>query len=349
LNSSIFPFDLQTNLAPTDQSKRNRFVVINGIGSPVCLGPNVVIDDVQVENVIYQGNMTTATVTLRNKRDYPTEEFGGNIPITSVFDVAVYISNQTNLNASSFIARQWYSGGLAVNGSVSIPVNFTITNTTNNYTLTFATNTLNSLDECATNDNRYYANVSIVTTANVTVRIDGVATTAFARPYVPYTVAISLIDSQSNPLANATIYLTETNGLNLQTGLQITNISVNSTNTTKSGTISIHQTILITDYLGQVNLTYVPTYNPLYTTAYNSLDVESYIGNYSLQLSGVDANGIPLLLRYANTTSFTLNLTITNPLLLTAPSQKEIQSNTTVALTYDYIYRTFVNFLRSIG
>lgn len=351
LNSSIFPYDLQTNLnfSTNDQTTLSRFIVINGIGQPVCLGANFVIDDVEVADTLYQNDTTTAYVTLRNALNSPTEEYGGNIPVTSSFDINTFLSNQSDVTSRSSVSARLYTDDVGINETIELPINITISNATGDYTLIFQVNYGSLVQECSIADNYYYLNISLRERVSLRTYIDGTLTTNFTRANVPYTVRFAFADATGSPIPNATIYLNETNGLSLQTGIQISNISHNSTNITYAGTQVMHSTKLVTDYTGNVTFTYVPTYNPLYATEYEYLGIDDYIGNYSLTVSGYTQEGNRMLFNTSSGNSYEFNLSITNPFSTATVSATSIESNATVAIVYDSIYKTFINFLRSIG
>ena len=349
-NSAVFPLALNTDLAApqvSDQQTYTRYTVFNGIGLPMCIGANLkmTIDSITPAPSYFSQNLTIST-TITNALDSPFELQGGNVPVTTAFNINLWIYNGTNVST----VNQSYPVALTILPGQSIQYNITYPAFAHSgvYTIFATIDSDNVIAECNESDNTATANYSLYPVTVPNIQIDGVNGTVFPYPNIPYLVNVSIYNSDNDSIPNATLQFVEVNGLNLNIGTQEFNISSNSSNFTKSGVVGTSIAQFMTDYLGFASLTYIPTYNQLYEPQYGYLELSNYIGNSQRYMIGSLPNGTQFIFIVNNSVTTQFPFYVANLTYNVSVTQKNVYNNVTMAQAFDNIYRTFTNFVLSL-
>ncbi len=293
-----FPLKLNPGVSPIDDKHAyHEYVVINGIGKPICIGANLkaTINSVQ-PNPVYYSQILDISYTISNFRTPPNEESdGGNVDVTDGFDVKTVIYPQGNSSDIVFTnITHIYS--LPSGSSRTITVHWNATAHSGTYVVKVIADPDNNIVECDENDNTDSKTFVLKPIILPTFYINGKQTTVFPHPGIPYNVTIHLKNSDNDTVSNATVRLTQTNGISPFVPLQIWNATTNSSGGTKTiGTVVNTTVALKTDYQGNAKLTIIPTGNPIYSPEYAYLHPKTVIGNYSISLSGTAYNGDPFV------------------------------------------------------
>ncbi len=294
---TTFPLYLDPGASPIDdQHTYTRYVVINGIGGQMCIGANlrVTLDSVQ-PNPIYYSQILNITYTVENHRDTPYEIHGGNVDVTSGFDVEVKIYQQGNPSNMPF-DQTYHFTSLPVGSTITRTVTWNATAHSGTYVVEVTVDSSGNIAECNENDNTATQTFELKPIILPTFYINGNKTIVFPHPGVPYNVSIHLKNSDGDNVSNATVVLTERNGVAPFIPLQIWNATLASGQPEERvATKTIVETKFKTDYLGNAELTIIPSGNPVYAPQYSYLDPESLIGNYSIVLTGNASNGEPFV------------------------------------------------------
>ncbi len=339
-----------------DQHTYTRYIVMNGIGSQMCIGANLYIADSDIsvsQNPIYYSQYLNITFTIHNPRGSGTESLGGNVDVTSNFNVKVLIYPSTN--TSNYVFNQTYtiSDDVAVDSSVSKTITWEALAHSGTYYVKVIVDNSDSIDECdeSTSSNTATTTFELKPITIPTILIDGISTSKFPVANVPYNLTLHFENSDNDVLNNASVLLIETNGLNLNVPTQVYNITIDgSGNTQKTGTLTKTTTYLTTDYYGNITITYIPTYNKLYSNQYSYTHIDDYIGNHSITLSGAQSDGETFIfIDSTKHVSSEYNLTINQTDYSGDHTSKSLIHEDIVSQTLDFIYQTFVVFLDSIS
>jgi hypothetical protein len=346
-SSASFPETYTSDLtigSIDDTATYDRFVVFNGLGLPMCIGANlkISIDEITPTNSYYGQTLTIAT-TVTNELDSPYEIAGGNVPVTTAFYIRFVIFNSSSgvvYNSSFPVATTLLPDG-TTQYNLSYPVNIR----SGQYTVLATVDSSSTVVECNESDNNATSSFNIYSVIIPQIQIDGVNSTAFAYPNVPYWINVSITDSDNNSISNATVQFVEVNGLNINVGTQAYNISDSVSTLAKSGAVGKSIVEVTTNYQGNVSFTYIPTYNQLYDSQYTYLRLSQYVGATQRYMTGVLSNGTSFSFLVNNSITDQYPLTVTNNTYNVTVIQKNILNNLTMVQSFDNIYRTFANFI----
>ncbi|MFW6378576.1 MAG: CARDB domain-containing protein [Nanoarchaeota archaeon] len=349
VDSESFPFSLQTGLDPgqlSDDVIFQRNVVANGISQPVCIGANLRPEIGHFEpDPVYYGDQLDIDYSITNRRDGPYEIDGGNINITSPFTVNIRIKDEDD-STIIYSNSTTVTSGLGVDERSSFEISWPAIAESGNYTIEVRADTGSEITECDESDNQVTETFELKPVALPEIRIDGEKTTEFPFPNVPYNLSIHMKDSDGNLFRNIPLAIQEMNGLSLAAPIQTFNQTIDENGSSrKSGIRSVSKALFRTDYHGNVTFTFVPTYNDLYSDKYD-IDLTGHVGDPSIYLTGSDRDGDPLMF-FVNgslTSKYPLHVNSTE----TNASRKSISHESMISQTYDYIYRTYTNIIRTI-
>jgi hypothetical protein len=319
INSSAqLPVQLRFNETVNDQFAYNRYFVVNGLSTGLCIGANIVPSiGFAPPSPINSGDSSVATVTLSNN---------GNVPITTDFNLTLNITGPNGyVNATSWLVTDNIPAG----GSVSRAVTFTNSSKSGTYVFTAHADRNNDLVEC---------DESNIVTQNLVVSklyvlhtfIDGVENDTFLQAGRAYNLTAYVTDSDGNVVNDTNFVFTETNGLNPFTPVQLWNQSgaLFGVKSTITGTASSNSTSL-----GNISLAMLPTCNTIYNDPVNGPLVNSSVGDYSLTIRGYGA-GFDIT-RTMNVTDKTCNY----------PggfvNDREVLNKYYVEFVYDRLYEAF--------
>ncbi len=352
LTSATFPQSLATGLGAgqvNDQNTYQKFVVLNGLGYEMCIGANLQNQLSGVApNPVYYGQTLNYSVTLRNPRDTPFELDGGNVDVTTPFDVSIRIYEQANpgnvVDTQSFTA----SGTLTPGGSSAFDFTWPAFAQSGIYVIETTIDSDGDIVECDEGDNVATTTFELLPVTLPEIFIDDVNTSTFERPNVPYRVDIHVANSDGDILSDAPVVITEVNGLSVSAPVQRYNRTSAANGTVQDAIRSQTQVLFTTDIDGNASFTFIPTHNPLYNAEFSGLDLSGYAGDYSLRLTGSESGGDDfkfvvdgVLFDYfpLNVTDLTYNGTYPT---------KTIYREAVTAQALDFAYRVYVNFLDTI-
>ena len=336
--------------SPPDTTTTTMYAVINGKGYEMCIGANLdpSIDSVN-PNPVYYSQTLKINYTVENPRDTPTEIYGGNVDVNQNggdnFDVEIRIYNSTGQEVHSetdVITETIVPDGTTATRTVSWPAY----GHSGQYRIEVEADSGGEIAECYESDNTAIAYFDLLPITLPQIYIDGTETNNFTYPNIPYNLTFILENSDGDILSNASLVIKERNGLSLTAPTQRFNISKVGGGTMKSGPVVDTYVNLVSDASGKISLTFIPTYNSLFLAKYNYTDIESYIGNYSLEFTGTESGGqsFMFILDGEDVISdypFNVNnLNYTGDYL-----GKTIPNEVISAQVMDFIYHTFTNFL----
>lgn len=352
LTSATFPVTLSSGLNSgmvNDQQTHTKYVVLNGIGNQICIGANLQPEITAIPNPIYYSQTLNITVTLKNPRNSPYELNGGNVDITSPFDVNLTIYKQGDPGNIIYTTTFGVSGTLPPDGSYPVTIPWPALAHSGTYVVKVDADYNNNLVECVESDNIDTTTFELLPITIPEIYIDGVQTSEFPIPNVPYKMNIHMKNSDDDVLSNATLVLTETNGLSLTAPTQIYNRTIDgNSNTVKDGVITKTKAYILTDYYGNASFTFMPTYNSLYNNPYSYINLNQYVGNYSLQLSGNKSDGSDFKFIKNEKLYSEYSFTIANVTYNGNYTSKTIYHESFVAQVLDFAYHTYTNFLNTI-
>lgn len=290
---ATFPLSLDAG-TPTvsDQVKYDRYVVINGLGKYICIGANLK-PGIAATNpsgsppIIYYSQYLTVNYTISNPRDVPTEQKGGNVGVTTDFKIRIKIYRQDNASYVVFDQEYLVTNDIPPDGTVTGSFTWQANVKSGYYIFELTVDSGNNINECDETDNTVSFVFRVKPIIIPKIYINGELTNTFPKPGVPYNVTMIIKNSDNVTIGNATVELVEKNGIASFVPTQIFNVSVNSTDKVKNGTFVETHAFFPTDYNGKVELTIIPSGNPLYAPEYSYLGVKDVIGNYSIYMKGV--------------------------------------------------------------
>lgn len=352
ITSNIFPYSMSTGLSAgsvNDQRTYTRYIVANGLGKSICIGANLKASIINIApNPVYYSQNLSINFSTTNKRDTPFEINGGNVGVTTPFQVRVEIYNSTNPSQVVYNQTQTISNAITPDGTIQLNLLWPAYAHSGTYTVKVTTDVNNNIVECNEGDNTATQNFVLKPITLPDVYIDGVKTSTFPYPNAPYNLSFHMKNSDNTTLANATVYMTQTNGLSMLAPTQIYNRSVGPNATVKDGVRTNETAVFTTDAGGNASLVFIPTYNDLYLARYNYTDLSSYIGNYSLSMSGVqqDNQSFKFVIggKLTNDYPFDIaNVSFTGPYPL-----KTIRRKAMVSQVLDFVYHSYAAFLQSV-
>ncbi len=294
---TVFPLQLDPRASPIDDHHTyTRYIVVNGIGDDMCIGANLKVAITSVQpNPVYYSQILNISFVVTNPRDVPYEKNGGNVDVTDTFSVEVKIYPQGNPADVKFDKILNFDG-VPVDGSVTGNVHWNATAHSGTYVVEVDVDPTNQIAECNENDNSATQTFELKPIILPTIYINGVRSSTFPHIGIPYNLTMQLNNSDNETVSNATVIITEINGISPFVPTQIWNRTVDSSgNTEKTGTVVNTTARLMTDYNGVVSLTIIPTGNPIYSPAYAYLNPNTVLGDYNVSFTGVAYNGEPFV------------------------------------------------------
>jgi len=351
LSSAVFPREYSTGLSASqvnDQNTYTKYVVANGMGNSICIGANLKASISQVNpNPIYYSQTLGVNITITNPRNTPYETFGGNVDVTSDFDVLVRIHEKNNLSKIVYTEVIPVTNTISPDGTQVVSINWPAYAKSGLYTVRVEVDSGADIAECDEGDNIATADFELRPITLPDIFIDGVKTETFQIPNVPYNLSFHFKNSDNLTLSNATVRMSEQNGLNLMGPTQIFNKTING-QTVKTGIVSKNSIEFISDKNGNATLTFIPTYNPLYVPRYNYTDLSEYIGNYSLSIGGSQEDGENFMFVINGALSSEYYLNLNNTDYQGVYVNKNIENKNIVSQVMDFIYHTFSNFVETV-
>ncbi len=308
-----------------DQHAYNRFVVVDGLGDPICVGADLAPGISANPSAISNNESSNITITATNN---------GNVNITTDFNITLNITGP----GGYFRTTSWLvTTDLAPGSSVSRSYLWNHTGLSGTYTFTTNVDANNNIVEC--NENDIASTTVLVSPAfYLHVWIDGNYTNVFPVWGRPYNITLYINDSDGNPVSNARYMLTETNGLNPFTPTQVWNNSG-----LERGLVSSSVGRIQGNGTGYVQFTMVPTCNKLFTD-FSYLGVDTYVGNYSIIVNGYTAGGSPIAFSYNGTKTPDYPLLIGNWTCADpgwVNNKEIINKNQYVLHVYDWLYEVY--------
>ena len=360
LSSATFPLTLGTGLTGSpcvnDQATPiDRYVVINGLGNYICIGPNLKVSITQLSpNPVYYNQTLTISYRITNPRDTPYETQGGNVRVTTDFTVRVSIFNASNPSQIVYENVETITDDIPVNGAVDRTLYWRAAVHSGTYTVKVEVDYGSAIGECNEGDNSAQQNFEVKPVVIPEIWINGNKTDTFPYPGRPYNFSLYLRNSDNETLRNAYVKIVEKNGLSLFTPTQIWDkIHDQYGNKTKNATIVTSITEVYTDYYGWVNITLIPTGNRLFAPEYAYTNASQVLGNYSLYLTGRYLKGniwedFKFVINDQLLDNYPLN--IQNPYTYKG-YDKEIafhNQKNFVEVVMDFVYTVFANFWKAI-
>lgn len=353
LSSPAFPVSLSTGLTAgqvNDQQTHTKYVVLNGLGKQICIGANLQADVTGISlNPIYYSQTLDYNVSLSNPRDTPYELAGGNVPISTNFDLTVTIYEQGNTSNIVHTEVVPVIENFLVDEIIVESLQWPAYAHSGTYVIKAEVDSNNDIVECDEGDNiDNDATFELLAITLPEIYIDDVETDEFDIPSTPYKMGFYMKNSDDETLNNATVFLTETNGLSIAAPTQIYNMTTASGGViSKSGIVSKTQAEFVTDLYGKANLTFIPTYNRYYSDQFD-FDLEDYVGEYSLTLSGSESDGDLFKFVIDEILYSEYPLTLNNLTYNGTYEDKTIYHETFVAQALDFAYHVYTNFLDAI-
>lgn len=352
LNSPTFD-DMATGLNPSevnDQNVHTKYVVLNGIGYPVCIGANLGSQINTVDpNPVYYSQDLEVNITLANNRIGTKDVYGGNVDVTNNFDVLFEIYPQGNPSNLTFNATFRVTDNLAPNGNYFASLVWPAFAHSGMYTARITVDSADEIAECVEGDNVAVMNFELKPITLPVFNIDGVNRTNFPVANVPYNVSFFVKNSDGDILNNAQVILKEVNALTLSAPTQIFNRTTDEFGSTeKSGLIVSNEVKFYTDYYGTADFVYIPTYNKLYLPQYGYTNIGDYVGPYTLSMYGYQEDGEEF--------KFVVNGDLLDEFPLgiqdyesTQPYDfKGLMNTRIVAQVLDFMYQTYSHFIKAI-
>ncbi len=352
INSNVFPKTLQTGLSASqvnDQNTYTKYAVINGIGKSICIGANLRPINLNVNpNPVYYSQTLDINFAVENHRDTPYETNGGNVDVTTPFNIRITIYNTSNPTQIIYDTTVTNTNTITPGNNILRSISWPAYAHSGFYTVKVEADSNNNINECNEGDNTILANFELKPITLPDIYIDGVQTDTFEYPNIPYNLDIYMKNSDNDTLKNATVIIVEENGLTLNVPLQYYTKQINSTDNITDAVKTKTESTIITDYNGNLNITIIPSYNRLLTLQYNYTNISSIVGNYSLYMTGQQEDGEEF--------KFMINGTLTNKYpfkieklnFTIEPNGKKLNNKNAASQVIDYIYKTFIQFWKTV-
>ncbi len=358
-SASVFPLSLSTGLTGspcvTDQmTPITRYLVINGMGSQFCIGPNLKVSISSLSpNPVYYNMTLTVNYVISNPRDTPYETNGGNVGVTTDFDVHIQIYNASNPSDVVEDVTVPITDDISPGDSVTKTFTWRAAVHSGNYVIKFDVDSGGVIGECNEGDNSAQQTFEVKPVVLPQVYINGNRTDHFEYAGRPYNVSIYFKNSDNETLRNAQVYITEYNGLNVFAPTQFWNATFNSTGGRELRTLNVSSRMETqADYDGWLNITLIPTGNKYEDPSYSYLNVQSALGDYEIQLSGKYLKGSTWddfkFVRNDQLYSY-YPLQVDHPYTYESYSSRQSFLNQPyVSLTIDFIYSAFAGFWHAV-
>ena len=348
ISSNVFPISLNTGIvSPGDQVKSDRNIVINGLNYPFCIGANLEtgINSISPNPVYYSQTLSVTTNIVNDLETAWGSSNGGNVDVTTDFEIDFQIRDSlgTVVHSESRII----SSTLVPDGATLEVFSWPAYGLSGTYTARIEVDSDANIVECNEADNVASSTFELKAITLPDIYIDGVKTSEFEYPNTPYNVTFEMKNSDNLTLPNASVIVVEKNGLNLLGPTQIYNQTTQSNTTVKSGLVSNNSIAFRTNGTGFADIVMIPTYNSLYEPQYGYTNLADYIGTYELYLSGSESDGEPFIFIESGLTTPKYELTIGNTSYAGPYAQKDV-SNTMINQVLDFIYDTFVVFVKTV-
>lgn len=345
-SDTAFPISLSVGVTPLDSVTYDRYVVINGLDYLVCIGANLQTSNINLNvSEIYYNQTLQINYTIRNYRDTPDENQGGNVEVTTNFDARIEILNSSMVTIDSWIDP--INDNIVPGASVTKTTTWKAAVHSGTYYVKVTADYNNAISECVESDNDRQQSFAVKAVTIAETYINGVQSDTFPYAGRPYNFTLHMRNSDDENVSNATIQMVEENGISLLGPTQVWNRSIDQYgNTTKAGLKAKNIAEFKTDYYGDLSVTVIPTGNRLYSDEYNYTNISSYVGDYSLYLQGTDSSDdILMFLVGGNSVQPTFPFTVTNLSHYEPGSQADFQNEDTyVKQVMDWSYSIFSNF-----
>ncbi len=353
VNSDVFPKTLNTGLSASqvnDQNIYTKYAVINGIGKSICIGANLRTNSLTVNpNPIYYSQTLQITFSIENYRDIPYETNGGNVDVTTPFNIKITIYNSSNPTDIIYTTTLTNTNAITPGNNVNFNVQWPAYAHSGFYTVKVEADSNNNINECNEADNSAFVNFELKPITLPDIYIDGVQTDTFEYPNIPYNLEIHMKNSDNDTLRNATVIIVEENGLTLNVPLQYYDKKINSTNNITDAVKTKTESTITTDYYGDINITIIPSYNRLLTTQYNYTNLTEIVGNYSLYMTGYQENNEEFKFMIDGNLTNKYPFKISQLNFTIEPTPKTLKNENVAAQVLDYIYKTFINFWKTVA
>ena len=352
ITTPTFPRQFNVGLpasAINDQVVHNRNIVVNGIPQPICIGANLrpFINQITPDPVYYSQDLNV-TFRITNQRNTPFEIQGGNVQVTSSFNVRVTIfesSNPSNIVFNDVIS---INDNLLPDAEVIRAIQWPAFAQSGVYTVRVEADVDNDIVECDESNNVVTQQFELLPITIATVNIDGNESLTFPFYNIPYNLSLLFTNSDGLILSNANVSMTEINGLSLMAPTQFYNHTLNSASQ-RTGIVTENKINFVTNDDGQSKFTFIPTLNYFYNDEYSHLDIESYLGNHSLYLTGVQSDGQEFIFIEDQVINQRLYFEVQNSTKNVTTTQKPLPHVSIVSQSMDFIYNTFSNFVRILA
>lgn len=345
--------DKTTGLSPAevnDQNVHNKYVVMNGLGYPICIGANLApqIDTIDPDPVYYSQDLEI-NITLKNTRIGTKDEYGGNVDVNSNFDVFFEIYPVGNPAGEIFNQTFRVSDNIPPDGNVFATLIWPAYAHSGDYTVRITIDSGSEIAECVEGDNQVTRNFELKPITLPTFIIDGLDRTNFPVANVPYNVTFHVENSDGDILNNAAVIMKEVNGLTLSGPTQIyEKVTDEFGSTEKTGLIGTNEVKFYTDYYGNASFVYIPTYNKLYLPQYTSIHLEDYVGYYSMSMYGEQDDGVAFKFVVNGDLMDEFPLGIVDYETTQPIDFKGIMNTGIVSQVLDFMYQTYSHFVKAI-
>jgi hypothetical protein len=252
-----------------DQNVHHRYVVVDGIGAPICIGADLRPSIFIHENPIEYGESTNITITVENE---------GNVDVTTDFVLQFNVSGSGYSDTINYTITENLS---ASGGTTTRNYTFNATGQAGPVALSAYADSTNQIAECDKSDNLDTATLNIDAVWYLHVWIDGNYTNEFPEWGRPYNVTFYINNSNGDDVPNARYEIIETNGLNPFVPIQIWNDG------TDKGLSSASVGTATGNSSGHLTVAIIPTCNKFYSPT-SSIDLTPVIGDYTIIVRGYD-------------------------------------------------------------
>jgi len=322
--------------SPSDSTTYTRYLVLNGIGTSKCIGPQSQVDSISLNPPSgSQGTIVNISATISNQGDV-------DINNTHSFNVSFW---KTSPGGTVHIGDKTITG-LTTSQTKTVSVTYDTSGLTSGPTFqaNLSDSTFN-VGSCGGTKSRQ-STFSWVTYVTPFVYIDGVQTDNFTCAARPQNVTIHLNDSNDNTLPNTWIYLHEVNGISPFAATQVYSAAGGQryVRTVNRGDIQ-------TDANGTAQFTVIPTGNKLLgDPSYAYLNLSSIVGSYQLYFTTSSSNQI--LQNSVASSQYNLSLNSLTPCSPNATQQYSLtvpNQDSYVKTVLNFVYQTFATARRWIS
>jgi len=350
---TTFPLNLSTGLTAgqvNDQTTHTRYIVLNGISHMYCIGANL---NTQITNLnpdpVYYNQTHTITYSISNPRDTPDENLGGNVDVTTVFNVNITIYEQGNPSNIVYSTMDQISTGVDVDETIVRNVSWVASALSGMYTVQVIVDSGDDIVECNEGDNIDTQDFELKPVYIPNIYINGNPTNTFPNAGTPYNFSIILSNSDGENATNATLRIYEVNGMNLFAPVQIwnkTSSTDSNSSLSKTGIKTINSLETELDLYGISNFTIIPTGNKLFSPQYNYTHISDYLDDYYLYLEAYYDADDKFKFIGTYTTQYFLN--VSDPYTYEeTDTSNYFNEDIFVRQTMDWIYTIFSNFWKT--